>query len=167
MKKALKITLYILAGAFVVIQFIPGSVSRENPPVQTTVQWPSDEVKQLFYGACADCHSHETTWPWYSYVAPIKWSVMDHIKEGRKHFNISVEGFGKDADEAGEVIREDFMPLEEYTYMHSEARLTPAQKETLANGLDIMFAGGENKENGTEGKGESAEHEKKEGKEKH
>ncbi len=148
MKKVLKIALYVLAGAFVVIQVIPDGLPRENPPVETSVQWPSDEAKTLFYNACADCHSHETKWPWYSYVAPIKWGVKEHVVDGRKHFNISVKGFGKDANEAGEVIREDYMPLEQYLIMHSEAKLTAAQKETLANALDIMFAGGGEEKSG-------------------
>ena len=25
--------------------------------------------------SCYDCHSHETTWPWYSHVAPASWLV--------------------------------------------------------------------------------------------
>lgn len=140
MKKAIKITLYVLLGVFVLIQFYPDGIPRENPPVQTAVEWPDQQAKDLFYAACADCHSHETKWPWYSYVAPIKWSVKNHVVDGRRHFNISVQGFGKDAHEAGEVIREDYMPLQEYTLLHSEANLTPDQKEHLASTLEKMFA---------------------------
>jgi heme-binding protein len=33
------------------------------------------EVRALMKQSCADCHSNETVWPWYSYVAPVScWS---------------------------------------------------------------------------------------------
>jgi hypothetical protein len=61
------------------------------------------------------------------------------VVDGRRHFNISVQGYGKDPHEAGEVIREDFMPMEQYVWLHSEAKLTPEQKELLAGTLEKMF----------------------------
>lgn len=139
MKKKLKIVLYALLVLFIVIQFYPDGIPRENPPVETVVEWPDMQAKDLFYAACADCHSHETKWPWYSYVAPVKWAVKNHVVDGRRHFNISVQGYGKDPHEAGEVIREDFMPMEQYVWLHSEAKLTPEQKELLAGTLEKMF----------------------------
>ena len=33
--------------------------------------------------ACADCHSNETVWPWYSNIAPVSWLVETQVHEGR------------------------------------------------------------------------------------
>ena len=54
-----------------VAQLIP--VRRDNPPAQNAVQWDSAATQQLARRACLDCHSNETTWPWYAYVAPGSW----------------------------------------------------------------------------------------------
>lgn len=139
MKKPVKIAIYVILGLFVVIQFYPDGIPRENPAVETVIEWPDQQAKDLFYAACADCHSNETKWPWYSYVAPAKWIVKNHVVDGRKKFNISAQGFGKDEHEAGEVIREDYMPMQGYTLLHSEANLNPDQKELLASTLEKMF----------------------------
>ena len=55
----------------VVIQFVP--VERPNPPVLREPNWDSPETRALAQRACFDCHSNETTWPWYSQVAPVSW----------------------------------------------------------------------------------------------
>ncbi len=49
-----------------------------------------------------DCHSDETVWPWYSYVAPVSWLVYYDVTRGRSEFNLSTysksggqeQGFG-------------------------------------------------------------------------
>ena len=72
----------VLFGA---LQLIP--VSRSNPPVVTPMKWDSDETKALADRACMDCHSNQTRWPWYSYVAPVSFFVADHVNEGRSKLN--------------------------------------------------------------------------------
>ena len=69
------------------IQLIP--IDRTNPPVVTQVQWDSPQTQALFKRACADCHSNETVWPWYSYVAPVSWLVAHDVSEGRGRLNVS------------------------------------------------------------------------------
>jgi hypothetical protein len=71
----------------VAIQLIP--VNRSNPnvdPSQTiyaTLPMPAD-VKAVFERSCKNCHSNETSWPWYSYVAPISWVVVRDVHQARK-----------------------------------------------------------------------------------
>src|ERR1039458_2203817 len=71
----------------VAIQLIP--VNRSNPnvdPSQTiyaTLPMPAD-VKAVFERSCKNCHSNETSWPWYSYVAPISWVVVRDVPQARK-----------------------------------------------------------------------------------
>uniref|UniRef100_UPI0035646806 heme-binding domain-containing protein n=1 Tax=Sulfurovum sp. TaxID=1969726 RepID=UPI0035646806 len=48
------------------IQFIPYGKNHSNPSVVAEPMWDSPKTKELFVRACADCHSNETKWPWYS-----------------------------------------------------------------------------------------------------
>ena len=58
------------------IQFVPYGRDHDNPEVTNTVAWDSPRTAELFDPACADCHSNETDWPWYSNVAPVSWLVQ-------------------------------------------------------------------------------------------
>jgi len=131
----------VIAGLFVIIQFfrffIP-DLRLDNPPVTQTIAWDSPETEQLFRQACADCHSNETVYPWYSYVAPVGWLIAHDTHEGRSELNISVDR-GVEWDEMIEEIEEGEMPLPIYTMMHPEAKLSAAQREALMNGIRATF----------------------------
>ena len=135
MLKKIVITIGVLIVAVVLlIQLIP--VDRTNPPVTREIQWDSLETEQLARRACYDCHSNETIWPWYAYVAPASLLVADHVDHGRGHLNFSEwDKPNEDADEIIEVIEKGEMPLTGYVRMHAEADLSPAEKEALINGL--------------------------------
>ncbi|GAA5502680.1 hypothetical protein Dxin01_02424 [Deinococcus xinjiangensis] len=137
-----------LLAAFLLIQLVPYGRAHSNPNVQTEPQWAEPETKALFYRACADCHSNQTKWPWYSNVAPVSWFVQQHVDEGRSKFNINVQGFGEDAGKAANEVREGGMPLPTYLPMHPEARLTDAEKQQLIQGLAATFG---DKKGGGEG----------------
>lgn len=122
---------------------------RTSPPVERTVPWTSPETQALFYRACADCHSNETKWPWYSYVAPISWRVIGHTNEGREHFNISATDLGH-ADDAAEALLEGEMPLADYLRFHPEARLTAEEKAALVEELKLLFGSDEEGSDGHE-----------------
>jgi hypothetical protein len=77
----------ILAVFFIAIQLI--TVNRSNPPVTTQLNWDSPQTKTLAYRACMDCHSNETTWPWYAYVAPSSWLIYYDVERGRSELNLS------------------------------------------------------------------------------
>ncbi len=134
--KAVKYSLLIIVILFVLIQFIP--VDRTNPPVVKEPNWDSPKTRAYAVRACFDCHSNETKWPAYSYVAPVSWFVADDVEEGRKHFNMSDWKPGK-GDEAAKEVRKGAMPMWQYTLMHSEARLTDAEKKEFIAGLIATF----------------------------
>ena len=119
---------------FVVLQFF--TVERTNPPVISDVQAP-DDVMQILHAACYDCHSHETRWPWYSYVAPVSWWVVDHVEHARGDLNFSEwPAFDFEAQEHAlqdihEQITKGEMPLKSYMRMHPQARLDQAQRDLL------------------------------------
>lgn len=117
-----------LVGLFVVIQLKP--VDRTNPPVESEMPAPA-EVRAILERACYDCHSNETKWPWYAYVAPVSWRVTDHVEHGREHLNFSTwdrYDARKQQRTVSEILEEVVsgeMPLEDYLPMHPEAVLTP------------------------------------------
>jgi hypothetical protein len=121
------------------IQLIPYGRNHTNPPVLTALQWDSPRTRELFTRACADCHSNETVWPWYSNVAPLSWLVQRDVDEGREKFNISA-GNGE-ADEAAEKVVEGEMPPAQYTWLHPAANLSTSEKQELIQGLLATFGG--------------------------
>lgn len=134
----------ILAGvalAAIAIQFIPYGKDHTNPPVISEPKWDSPRTKELFNNACADCHSHQTKYPWYSNVAPVSWLLAHDVEEGREHFNVSVWGTQKknEGDEAAKEVREEEMPPWFYLPAHPEAKLTDTEKQELINGLEKTF----------------------------
>ena len=136
------IVLSVVGGLVVVIvalQLIPYGRNHANPPVQTEPQWDSPRTRELFVRACADCHSNETVWPWYSNLAPVSWLVQHDVDEGREKFNIS-DGRGE-ADESAEKVSNGEMPLPIYTLMHPEAKLSASEKQELIQGLQATFGG--------------------------
>ncbi|MCB0186228.1 MAG: heme-binding domain-containing protein, partial [Caldilineaceae bacterium] len=69
----------VLIAAIVGIQLLPAGVRRDNPPVVQEPPWDSPETRALAVRACFDCHSNETTWPWYSYIAPMSWMILQDV----------------------------------------------------------------------------------------
>lgn len=130
-----------IAGALVVLllilQVVP-SPGAENPPVEQEVAAPAD-VMQVLRQSCYDCHSHETTWPWYAGVAPAKWLVRDHVEDARGELNFSTwnrydpEERAHKWDEVAEEVEEGEMPLRSYLIVHRGARLSEDDFRTLVN----------------------------------
>ena len=96
-----------------------------------------EDVMTTLRRSCWDCHSNETEWPWYSYVAPVSFRVSQHVSMGREHVNFT-EWDSYDAeelDEAFEEIAEEIekggMPLSDYLLVHRNAKLTTADRERL------------------------------------
>ena len=136
MKRILKYVLIGLGVLFVAIQFVP--VERTNPPVTGLVDAPEDVLTTL-RRSCWDCHSNETDWPWYAYVAPMSLRVTQHVWMGREHVNFT-EWDSYDAeelDEAYEEIAKEIdkggMPLSDYLLVHRDAKLTPADRDRLVS----------------------------------
>jgi hypothetical protein len=152
--------------AFVAIQLVPVP-ARANPPVQAHIQWDSLETEQLVKDTCYDCHSNETVWPWYSYIAPVSWLVAQDVEEGREKLNFSEQSANDiESEELIEEVEEGGMPLPNYIVMHPNAKLTDKQKAHLIAGFEASIFGSEEGESRDEagegresGENESAENE--------
>jgi len=132
--KIFKIALILMAVILIAIQFIP--VNKTNPPVTAELNAPT-EIMSVFKKSCYDCHSNETEWPWYSFVAPVSWIVSGDVKDGRLHLNFSKwENFSrknivKMKEEIWEEIERGKMPLGKYIFMHPEAELDHKEKDLI------------------------------------
>lgn len=136
-----KIIFWIALG-FLGIQLIP--VDRENKAVNrkdnfVDIYKTPDNIRVILKNACYDCHSNETEYPTYSYIAPISWTIKDHINDGREHLNFSEWGsYNKDLRENAvektiSNVQDLEMPLPSYIGYHPKANLTTKQRETLIN----------------------------------
>jgi hypothetical protein len=100
---------------------------------------PPQEIVTLIHGACYDCHSDETKWPWYSHVAPVSWWLVGHVNDGRKRLDFSQwphddpRRAAKKWRRIGETVADGDMPLPGYDKMHPAARLTDAQRKQLSD----------------------------------
>lgn len=139
MKRVLRIILIVVVLVLVVIQLF--SLTHTNPPVTREVRWNAPETRALAQRACFDCHSNETVWPWYAYVAPLSLRIQHHVDEGREHLNFSAwDQPNADAEEMAKLIRNGDMPLWDYLLMHPEAKLSAAEQEALIAGLEATLA---------------------------
>ncbi|GBD09038.1 hypothetical protein HRbin22_01285 [Candidatus Thermoflexus japonica] len=133
-------------AALLIAQLIP--VPRTNPPVRAVVSWDSPQTQVLWQRACADCHSNETRWPWYTAIAPASWLTALHVNEGRQALNLSELDLARLsparkarlAEEIAQVIRNGSMPPADYLLTHPEARLTDLEKELLIQGIQETFS---------------------------
>jgi hypothetical protein len=137
MKKRLKWILVALLAGFALLQL--ANPSRTNPPVERdfiTAASPPAPVAADLRAACYDCHSHETTWPWYAHIAPVSWLIASDVNEGREHLDFSewpaaAAEAAKKLDRINEVLDYREMPPKKYTLIHANARLTEAQRKEL------------------------------------
>jgi hypothetical protein len=90
-------------------------------------------------GACYDCHSNQTRWPWYSFIAPASWIVSHHVAEARQRLNFSEwEAYASDPDTASHKLAEiadevasGKMAPWYYRSIHREARLNADERQAL------------------------------------
>jgi mono/diheme cytochrome c family protein len=147
----------ILVIGFLAIQLVPYGRDHTNPPVTGEPAWDSDTTRQLAQRACFDCHSNETSWPWYANIAPISWRLQRHVDEGRQKLNFSEWGTGEqETEHIVDVVREGEMPPWDFLLLHPEARLSDTETQALLDGLAKTF-GAPISGDGGDGGGEGGE----------
>ena len=130
-----------LIVAFIVIQLVPYGREHSNPAVVAEPSWDSPQTRETFFMLCADCHSNETKWPFYSNIAPVSWLVQADVDEGRDHFNVSMwntRSVNK-GDEAAGKYKEGEMPPWIYQLPRPQTRLSDADKVAFIKGLTKTF----------------------------
>jgi hypothetical protein len=132
----MKRTLLIFLIVFIVMQFI--QTNKENFAVakELEIKVSDEQVMNIFKTTCFDCHSNETTWPWYSKIAPFSWVISTHVNNGRQALNFST--WGNYTQEEKEKKLKDIyrtvyasMPLQSYKFLHEDANLTKEQRSLV------------------------------------
>lgn len=148
--KILKKILLVLFVAFLIAQFFRpekniGSIESVN--VFLTETNPPEDVKLILKENCFDCHSDVTSYPWYNAITPVNYWLADHIKHGKKHFNVSkwenysVKKKDHKFDELIDEVEAKKMPLPSYTYTHRDANLSEAQIKAIVDWAENVRLG--------------------------
>ena len=106
------------------------AAGSDSPPMDPVTAALTDR-------ACASCHTERTVWPWYGYVAPVSWMLERDVNQARSRMNLSRWGRYTAAEQEvllsaiGAVVRTGEMPPLRYQMLHSEAKLSPAERQQI------------------------------------
>ena len=142
-KKILVIMTIIIVG----IQFIRPEKNKSDDisanDISRHYAMPSD-VDAILQRSCNDCHSNNTSYPWYTNIQPVGWWTQWHVNDGKSHLNFSEfvtyapKRQHHKLEETLEMVRGGEMPLNSYLWIHGNAKLNPADTTVLiawADGL--------------------------------
>lgn len=132
--------LVVLLIVFIVIQFIKPAKNIHTGPepadISTLYPIPAN-VDSLLVIACKDCHSNNTRYPWYNNFQPVAWFLANHVNDGKRSFNLNefaTYPVARQYDKIQEIkkqIDKGDMPLSSYLLIHSDAKLSAEQKNTI------------------------------------
>lgn len=147
-KKTLKISVIVLAVAFVVLQFF--QIDKANPPVveaetlEAAIVVPPD-IAFIMGRSCNDCHTNKTIYPWYANIQPAGWFLKDHIDEGKRKLNLSQfntfdkKKKAKKLEEICDEVESGRMPLPSYLWIHRYAALAESEKKALCDWANLAI----------------------------
>jgi Haem-binding domain len=139
--KALLVGLAGIVGLFALMQLVPYGRTHSNPAVIQEPPWDSPRTRELAVRACFNCHSNQTTWPWYANVAPLSWVVQFDVDVARSVVNFSEWNRTYElAPSSGLSVMTGNMPTLKYRMAHREANLTEQETLDLARGLNAMLS---------------------------
>jgi hypothetical protein len=138
LRKAAPLALLGAVVLFGVIQLIPYRPQRGEAPAVNGFRWQSPVAEALARAACYDCHSDETRVWWAVKVAPFSWLARSDIDEAKHHFNFSAWNDRLTVAKMRQALAHG-MPPWQYTLVHSEARLSEAQKQELLQGFQASL----------------------------
>lgn len=134
--RIIKNTLLVLFVLFVVAQFFrPDKNEGDLASIDVFLEEtnPPEDVKLILKESCYDCHSNFTRYPWYNNITPVNYWLANHIKHGKKHFNVSkwkgnsTKRKDHKFEELIEMVENKSMPLNFYTWTHTKAKLSDEQ----------------------------------------
>ena len=88
MKKQVLVVFIVI---LILVQFIKVDKNESTDlSYDISTSYPvSNDLSQLLKVSCYDCHSNNTTYPWYSEIQPVAWWLDHHVQDGKKHLNFS------------------------------------------------------------------------------
>ncbi|MEQ6122629.1 heme-binding domain-containing protein [Pseudotenacibaculum sp. MALMAid0570] len=138
--KIIKIIAIVLLVALVGIQFIPVDLNQSKVVPKTDFMLVNDvpnDIKNKLQVSCYDCHSNNTKYPWYNKVQPVARFLEGHIKEGKAELNFNEWDDYSNRRKNSKLksiinqIENGEMPLDSYTLIHGNAKLSEIEKKLL------------------------------------
>ena len=138
--KIVKIIALVLLVVFVSIQFVPTEINQSNFVPKTDfmlVNIVPNTIKNKLQGSCYNCHSNNTTYPWYNKIQPVASILENHIKEGKAELNFnewdSLSNRRKNSKLKSIIsqIKDDKMPLSSYTLIHRNSIFSGVEKQEI------------------------------------
>lgn len=132
----------VLLFVFIAIQFIQPSRNKSGQVLPTDITKLfaiPDSVQVILKNACYDCHSNNTSYPWYMNIQPMGWLMARHVKYGKEALNFSEFGSYSSRRQLSKLtgiansVTDGAMPLASYQWMHKSARLTKDEAALLIN----------------------------------
>jgi mono/diheme cytochrome c family protein len=142
-----RIVKWVLAGTLLgglLLQF--SNPARTNPLVKRdfiTAMKPPAKTAMILHGACYDCHSNESKWPWYSRIAPVSWLIADDVNRARRRMNLSewpdqTATVSRQLDAMSSELESGEMPPRRYALLHANARLKKDERNELASWVSLL-----------------------------
>jgi hypothetical protein len=143
--KLVKKLVVFLGFLFLIIKFIQPAHNKSGQVLAAdfrNIYKPPANVVGVLQSTCYDCHSNNTSYPWYSKIQPVAWLMANQIKNGKK--KLSFGDFGsisarKQISKLKEIatqIKADEMPLASYKWIHKKANLTKEQKVLIMDWMN-------------------------------
>ncbi|MDJ0645299.1 MAG: heme-binding domain-containing protein [Flavobacteriaceae bacterium] len=141
MKILKKIGWFLLVALLIAQFFSPEKNNGDLTSITAFVQEtnPPDNVHEILKTTCFDCHSNFTRYPWYNNITPVNYWMADHVRHGKGEVNFSewstysLKKKEHKMEEVYEEVEEKHMPLESYTWIHSDAKLTDEQIKAVVD----------------------------------
>ena len=135
---ALRIGIAVVMTAILASAIHPRGRARDES--EQTQRWQvavDRSAAAVLTRSCVNCHSNQTTWPWYSYVPPASWMIERDVGKGRSRFDLSKwNSYSREKKreilaDIARVAANREMPLRQYLLFHREARLSDHDVQTL------------------------------------
>ena len=135
----------IIFFLFVIIQFVPAGKPDTIPENENDLIYNNhipESIVNILKTSCYDCHSNETSFPWYSHVAPVSWLINRDVIKGREELNFSEWESQSKMDKAKNIdkiideVEGGKMPMRIYILMHSEAKLNEDARQQFVDWAD-------------------------------
>lgn len=125
---------------FIMIQFIQPARNKNGQVLPTDISKVlivPGNIQSVLKTSCYDCHSNNTNYPWYSFIQPGAWWMASHIQDGKADLNFSEFGSYSKRKQQNKLraiassIKDGTMPIKSYTLMHTNAKLSPKEKDLI------------------------------------
>ncbi|WP_020589882.1 heme-binding domain-containing protein [Desulfobacter curvatus] len=132
-------------GSYIVSDML---VPEKNPPHRYSGIIMGNEADKILNRVCFNCHSNETSWPWYTSLPMINLLISSDVGEARDYLNFSNwDSIPEDKrvlylNMVFDKIERNEMPPMIYKLGHPEAKMTQEDLKILkdtASSLGISF----------------------------